>query len=679
MNDLENLARDVIFNWDFSSCVNLARCLRSLGHHTINSILCSFFLDKLGINVDLLDELGMALWNLKAYQQSFEIYSKALKIPDLTEDKLKHLVFNQHFSGEQIYDKHTLYNKSVVDKIVKNQNENSLITFTMTTCKRTDLFYKTINSFLNCVQDLHLIGDWYIIDDNTPSHELDTISKLYPFLKIIRKTPSQKGHPASMNLIKKMVKTPFLFHMEDDWMFYRKLDYLTQCLDVLTSNRSYGQCLVNINYSELPSDSIPGGFFKKTVNGTKYYEHEYYQNLPEKFLRIPNCAYWPHFSFRPSLINTKIFKQIGDFNAKVGHFEMEYAYRYISHGFISCFLPFISSKHTGRLTSERNDKSKPNAYELNGEDQFVKNQTNPKLDRIKNYVINLDRRQDRWKEFTEKTAKIPLTFTRKSAVDGKTLSPTRQMLQLFDTNDYNYRRGMVGCALSHLKIMIELVYDTEYDAYLVLEDDIDFCDGFFEKYNKIVDELYLRDDWGLAYLGHTPHPPYQKTIESDDPAILEKIATSESLKRSMGGAFGYLINKKGAIAVLEYIGKMGMTNAVDTMQQKSGDDMGGIYYSIPNLVFAKVAYQSDIQNYWENLYVDDEGKLELEKKALDSKNIQYKILDKQIGAGWWIGNKYKYISISILDIDKIADLKYTNRLKKIVGGKIIYSVDDCIK
>ena len=736
MQDLENLTIDFFRTWDFSSCVNLCRYARVNDLHHINKLLAPYFLETLGSNVDLLDELGISLWYLGESIQSFKVYQRALESTGLDEDKFKHLVFNQHFSGEVICDQFTKYNKNIIDKIIPN--DNAIITFTMTTCKRTDLFYKTINSFLNCATDIHLIGRWYIIDDNTPSSELDIIQKLYPFLNIIRKSPSQKGHPQSMNIIRNLVTTPFLFHMEDDWVFYRKLNYLTKCLDVLTSDSIYGQCLININYSELPSDTIPGGFFKKTYsNGTPYYQHEYYPILPDKFKYTPNCAYWPHFSFRPSLINTKIFKDIGEFNTTVGHFEMDYAFKYVAKGYISCFLPYISSKHIGRLTSERNT-DKPNAYDLNGECQFgvepelpsvvhaervrgfrfVKDQSNPPHPSpphlspphpspphpspphpspphpsppqtyqnhiihtsIKNYVINLDRRTDRWTSFKSITSSIPLEFNRFSGVDGRELVPTRQMLSLFDTNDYKFRRGMVACALSHLTLIIQLVYDTKYDMYLILEDDIVFADDFYNKYKNMVDQL--PPDWGgFMYLGHTGYPQYRHIYENIDKyPQLQKFGTTESIQQSMGGAFGYLLDKRAATHILEYISENGMINAIDTMQQRSADKCGGIYYCVPNIVYSKVAHQSDIQNDWDNLYVPP---LQMEEDMLRDLGVDYKILDKQRGVGWWIFDNYtqqrSFISINLTDLSKIKHLIYTNRLKKIDTGKMIYSVADCIK
>ena len=43
---------------------------------------------------------------------------------------------------------------------------------------------------------------------------------------------------------------------------------------------------------------------------------------------------------------------------------MEYGYRYSEKEWQTCFLPGIYTNHTGRLTSERHDDTKLNAYKL---------------------------------------------------------------------------------------------------------------------------------------------------------------------------------------------------------------------------------------------------------------------------------------------------------------------------
>ena len=84
-----------------------------------------------------------------------------------------------------------------------------------------------------------------------------------------------------------------------------------------------------------------------------------------------NCHYWPHYSFRPSIIDVAAILTVGNYDTPNQFFEMDYANRWMQMGFLSGFYNHITNRHIGRLTSERNDQTQPNAYELNNESQFV--------------------------------------------------------------------------------------------------------------------------------------------------------------------------------------------------------------------------------------------------------------------------------------------------------------------
>jgi len=89
------------------------------------------------------------------------------------------------------------------------------------------------------------------------------------------------------------------------------------------------------------------------------------------------------------MVLTETILKLGNYNTTETFFERVYADKYYDNGYKSAFCNEITSIHTGRLTSERFDSSKKNAYQLNSIEQFNNNQNNNNQNNnIKYSVIN---------------------------------------------------------------------------------------------------------------------------------------------------------------------------------------------------------------------------------------------------------------------------------------------------
>ena len=299
--------------------------------------------------------------------------------------------------------------------------------------------------------------------------------------------------------------------------------------------------------------------------------------------------------------------------------------------------------------------------------------------KIKNFVINLAHRKDRLESFRKRVSDLSFDFEVFNAVDGNKLQPTRQMLQIFDWNDYNYRKGIVGCALSHMKLITMLLEDKDHDYYLITEDDAILTPNFSEKLPILLDNK--NEDWDILFLGSLIYPKYQNIYFSKDMnPIMEKMNAKESLAKSMGGTHGYLISKEGGKKLFEFINKNGMVNAIDTMMQRVGD-VANVYYSLPNIIFADSESKSDIQNKFDNLFVDPKIRLDNDISKLVALNVSYTLADSPRNNGdygWWIDKTY--ISVNKNEWEKIKHLIYIDKFQKFDENqnKTVYSVDDCL-
>ena len=327
---------------------------------------------------EFLDHFSICCYYAGEVRQSFEVTSYLLDYRSLSDSDRRRIDFNRHFSIPQVKDDFIEYPAQVVQQIMaRPAAAKPQITFSITTCKRTDLFVRTMNSFLQCCQDIDLIDEWLCVDDNTHPDERATMQYLFPFFRFIWKGPDEKGHARSMNLILQNARTPYLFHCEDDWQFFSPKPFLSEALEILQAEADIGQVLVNRNYAEETNGhEIVGGVQKRTEGGIQYIEHEYYAPDSQKMEQFsawnpgPHCAYWPHFSLRPSLMRLEAWERTGEFNENAAHFEMEYAHRYLAAGYRSCFFNTVYCLHTGRLTRQRQAQNLLNAYALNQQEQF---------------------------------------------------------------------------------------------------------------------------------------------------------------------------------------------------------------------------------------------------------------------------------------------------------------------
>jgi len=227
----------------------------------------------------------------------------------------------------------------------------------------------------------------------------------------------------------------------------------------------------------------------------------------------------------------------------------------------------------------------------------------------KTFMINLDRRKDRWTKMENlfKTNNINTSqITRFGAVDGRTYDFS-SFLRLFTNIDlsiiknpypsHEFKKGVLGCALSHYKVwtFINAHGNDDEDIFLVLEDDIEFTENFKEKYNNIRNQLSKDNDWGITFLGFT-----------DDKDINGDIMKHEEIKQfckhkrlNGGGTFAYLIKKRAANRLIEIADTDGIRQAIDWFMIEQFDKVVS-YVCKPTIIKSLAAHDgntdSDVQN-----------------------------------------------------------------------------------
>jgi GR25 family glycosyltransferase involved in LPS biosynthesis/glycosyltransferase involved in cell wall biosynthesis len=430
------------------------------------------------------------------------------------------------------------------------------IVFTMTTCKRWDLFEKTMNSILRYWKDLDVVDYFFCVDDNSSPADQQRMRDAYPFFDFHFKGPAKRGHRQSMNIIWQVLQElqpKYWIHMEDDWLFFKEDTYVTKAIGLLErqAGANIHQVLFNRNYTETYDWGIQGG---------DPLEHGFTVHVQTKDIQGRNCAYWPHYSFRPSVVRVAPILALGNYDSPNSFFEMDYANRWTSAGHKSAFFDDVTCLHIGKLTS---DKSGTNAYTLNGVSQFggaPEKEQSPVLTAA-SFIVNLKRRPDRRAAAETCLRANGITeFTVFDAVDGRELVETEEIRKKFAGNDFGSKRGVIGCALSHETLWRQLQADPEHDMYIVFEDDIRIdVSGFRVSLAAIVAEVKTTTT-DVCYLGYTTYNDAVKHTVAEGGKNRTVVLDRNTY---VGGTFAYIITKGGAQKLVDYIAKHGIKHGID--------------------------------------------------------------------------------------------------------------------
>jgi len=513
----------------------------------------------------------------------FKVWDKCINLSDLTK-----------------YQRYNFKNK-----------KNPIILISFTTCKRLDLFKQTIHSILNTWTDYTKIDYWFCVDDNSSEQDRKEMQK-YNWIDFYWKNPDEKGHRKSMNIIwdkLNELKPKYWIHMEDDFLFFKKYNYVETSIKYLDELKSKNihQVLFNRNYAETIQDY-------KILGHSEFNDDIALHEHKSGSFEYSNCHYWPHYSFRPSMVLTETILKLGNYDSENQFFEMDYANKWNNNGYKSAFFNGIFCKHIGKLTSE---KDKPNAYTLNNESQFTK-----KSNLIK--IINLERRLDR-KEATIKKLKERNinNYEFVNAVDGKILVTTPEIKKLFTGNDFNNRRGVIGCALSHYNLWKKLLLDEENNYYLIMEDDINICENFNDKIDKI---NFAEKDiifFGYSMFEKNRNENYNTYNNSETTFSIQNL----NKELYIGGIFCYSISKTGARKMIDYIEKNGIKHGIDYLFKiNSGIEC---YESHPQLAFTNwnengKKIDTDIQNDYEELDLSQDEYIFIKNKDQHGFDLSYK-------------------------------------------------------
>jgi len=207
-----------------------------------------------------------------------------------------------------------------------------MITVVITSCNRIDLLKITVESFLK--YNTYPITEFIIVDDSGNADVHDQIRGLYSDWTLILE-PQHQGQIQSIDAAYALVRTPYIFHCEDDWEFFNP-GFMEESLAILEQDKR-----VQLAWILHPEFPVEPQLFK--AGDVEYH-----------LLGNDDSNAWHGFTWNPSLRRLSDYKLVapyssfieeGDFNAltecRIGHRLYE------EFGFKAAILNGSYCKHIG--------------------------------------------------------------------------------------------------------------------------------------------------------------------------------------------------------------------------------------------------------------------------------------------------------------------------------------------
>lgn len=198
------------------------------------------------------------------------------------------------------------------------------------------------------------------------------------------------------------------------------------------------------------------------------------------------------------------------------------------------------------------------------------------------HIISLPRRKDRIDRFKANHEGWTKDVCLRPAFDGRALSLTPNLARLFAPNDFFWKKAVMGCALSHLSLWLELASEAPIcENYLILEDDVKFRPGWLEQWKMAAEEI--PEDYDVLYLGGVLPPNravFDGVLEPVN-AYWSKVRPNQIFGQKVPSTYfhfcnyAYILSRQGAQKILQTLSEHGgyytsadhmICNRIDTLK-----------------------------------------------------------------------------------------------------------------
>ena len=168
------------------------------------------------------------------------------------------------------------------------------VTVCITSCNRFDLLSRTLDSFLQL--NTYPIQEILITEDSGNQDMKKKILDAYGDIVELIFNENNLGAYTSIDNMYSKVKTEYLFHIEDDWLFETNNKMIVQSMNILEERKDIHQVWVR------PRSEI-GVFIEDKVETTS-------KNVQYSMVKLNHCGGWCGFSLNPGLRRLSDYKKM---------------------------------------------------------------------------------------------------------------------------------------------------------------------------------------------------------------------------------------------------------------------------------------------------------------------------------------------------------------------------------
>jgi len=190
------------------------------------------------------------------------------------------------------------------------------VTFVLTSCGRTDLLDPTLESFFS--KNNYPLHEMYLVEDSVDEKVYKHVKEKWGKKLNIICNKKKKGQIQSIIDTYKLIKTPYIFHCEDDWVYLRD-NFIDESLSILKKKDKAIQIWMES---------------KESANRLPIFSYGKIQKINNINFRRVYCKEgweWGYFSFRPGLKRLSDYELINGYKDFKNEIDIGVRYKKLNY------------------------------------------------------------------------------------------------------------------------------------------------------------------------------------------------------------------------------------------------------------------------------------------------------------------------------------------------------------